>query len=274
MSAYADDLWLSRGTEVTYENFPCDANPTSLGEKATIMPPFSHSVTPINIHSAVALVDSSFLSSATTATHGLPGSSSSSSSLSSTRCGSTPWTWWSKVHSGVSNEAGQVPFYSTVLHQEPREDYHISGSPPGELGNFGGGGLATPPDLDGPMTEVMDIKPGQYGATHFGSWAHRPILKKQRYERSADQTGGLGICDRRFVCTIDNCGKDFSGEWEKRRHIQSIHCPPTIGCRDCNYKQSRKDLFSEHCKKRHPGKPIENLMVQLVAPASLTHHKR
>lgn len=256
-SAYAGDVWLSRGPEMTYENLSCDANPTS-GEKATIMPPFSHSVTPININPEVTLVDSPFLSSTTTATHGLPGYSSSSSSLSSTRCGPTPFIWWSKVHSSVSNEAGQVPFYSTVLHQQP------SGSPPGELGDFGGG-LATSPDLDGPITDVMDFKPGQYGATHFSSWAHRPILKRQRYERSADQIGGQGICDRRFVCNFANCGKDFSGEWEKRRHIQSIHCPPTIGCRECNYKQSRKDLFSEHCKKRHPGEAIEDLMVHLVA---------
>jgi hypothetical protein len=107
----------------------------------------------------------------------------------------------------------------------------------------------------------MDVSPGQYGAIQSGSLVQR---QRQKNERAADQIGVQGTYDRRFTCTVDNCGKSFSGEWEKTRHFKSLHCPPTIGCRDCNYKQSRKDLFSEHCKKRHPGASMDELMVQLV----------
>jgi hypothetical protein len=166
------------------------------------------------------------------------------------------------MHSGVPSAVRQGSYY--FLDQESG-NYPGSGSPPDGLDTFGGN-LATSPDLDvrAPTTETMDVKSEQYSAIHSGSLIHRPVLKRQNYERTTDQIGAQGTYDRRFTCTINNCGKSFSGEWEKTRHIKSLHCPPSIGCRDCNYKQSRKDLFSEHCKKRHPGISIEELMVHLV----------
>jgi hypothetical protein len=106
-------------------------------------------------------------------------------------------------------------------------------------------------------TGETNVRQGHYSAIPTGCLVDRPVLKKQK---TADQ---MGTYDRRVTCTVKNCGKSFSGEWEKLRHIKSLHHPPTIGCRYCNYKQSRKDLFSEHCRKRHPGESVEELMVQL-----------
>lgn len=91
--------------------------------------------------------------------------------------------------------------------------------------------------------------------------------KRRRWERPALHALGQGGSDRGFTCPFENCGRTFSGEWEKARHVKSVHYPPTIGCRECTYRQSRKDLFWEHCKKRHPGRSIEDLMVQLVMPS-------
>ncbi|KAI0261751.1 hypothetical protein BC834DRAFT_845412 [Gloeopeniophorella convolvens] len=80
--------------------------------------------------------------------------------------------------------------------------------------------------------------------------------------------------DHRFVCDVEDCGKRFAGEWERTRHVKSMHCPPTIGCKRCNYKQSRNDLFSEHCKKRHPNVPVEELKVQLHTPVEYLGHEQ
>jgi hypothetical protein len=114
--------------------------------------------------------------------------------------------------------------------------------------------------------EIRDltVRQEQYSVIHSGSSVHLPNLWRHRYEQTGDQKGELKLHYRIVTCTINNCGKSFSGEWEKARHIKSIHYPPTIGCRVCPYKQSRRDLFSEHCRKRHPGESIEELMVQLV----------
>ena len=184
---------------------------------------------------------------------------SSSSSLGSNLGDSPPWTPWPRTPSGVLNVLRHY-----FLDQESGI-YPSSGSPPDRLGTFGGN-LATSPGLDvrAPTTETVDIKSELYSAIHSGSLMHGSVLKRQNYERTTDQIGVQETYDRRFTCTIKNCGKSFSGEWEKTRHIKSLHFPPTIGCRDCTYKQSRKDLFSEHCKKRHPGISMEELMVQLV----------
>jgi hypothetical protein len=243
------------GTELPLEIVSCDVNPAPQDEKATGILPFSSSVRPIDIH-PVDLVDSPFASPVTTAIT----SSSSSSSLASS-CGD-PRNLWPQVYPGIPNAPGQF-FYSTVMGQESREEYYDPGSPHCGLGVFDGN-LATPPGLDinvnAPTSEAI---PGQYSGIFWGGLLHRPVPERQKSERSAVQMLGPGVSDRRFTCTFDNCGKNFSGEWEKTRHIKSIHCPPTIGCRECNYKQSRKDLFSEHCKKRHPGESIEGLMVQL-----------
>jgi hypothetical protein len=171
---------------------------------------------------------------------------------------------WSKVHSGVPNAMGHGSCYPNVRDQEFSNNHNF-GYPPDGLNTFSGS-LATSPGVNAkaPAAEAMDVRQGQYNVIHSGSLVHRPDLRRHRYEQTGDQIGEPRIYDRRFTCTIKNCGKSFSGEWEKARHIRSLHGPPTIGCRECNYKQSRKDLFSEHCRKRHPGESIEELMVHLV----------
>lgn len=237
-----------------------------------IMPSLGYHAMPIDIPSTT-LGDPSFTPPTTTAlTQNLPGHSpsssshsysssysSSSSSLASSWGDSTLWTMWSKAHSGIPNAMGPGSYYPNVRDREFSIN-HSFGCPPDGLSTFSGS-LATSPSVNAktPSTEAMDIRRGQYNAIHSGSFVHRPDLRRHRYEPTGDQIG-----DRRFTCTFNNCGKSFSGEWEKARHIKSIHGPPTIGCRVCNYKQSRKDLFSEHCRKRHPGESIEELMVQLV----------
>ena len=238
------------------------------------MPSLGYHAMPIDIPST-ALVDSSFTPPVhpTTLTQNLPGYSSSSSpsshshsssysssssSLASSWGNTTSWTLWSKVHSGAPNAMGHGSYFPNVRDQD-FSDNHSFGYPPDGLNTFSGS-LATSPGVNAkaPTTEAVDVRQGQYNVIHPGSLAHRPDLRRH----SGDQIGESRIYDRRFTC--QSCSKSFSGEWEKARHIKSIHRPPTIGCRECNYKQSRKDLFSEHCKKRHPGESIEELMVQLV----------
>ena len=277
MPAYTTEGSLSHGLGGLFENFAYDATTPSLEEKAQ---PFGFPAMPIDIPSA-ALVDPSFTPPTNALTHNLSGfsphafsssyssSSSSSYTSSSSSLGSisgdpTPWPWWSRMHSSVPSAVSQGSYHLNFLDQEPG-NFPISGTPPDGLGTFGGSLAASPgPDARAPTTEATDVKLEQYSAIHSGSLIHHPVLKRQNYERTTDQIAVQETFDRRFICTIDNCGKSFSGEWEKTRHIKSIHRPPTIGCRDCAYKQSRKDLFSEHCKKRHPGISIEELLVHLV----------
>ena len=241
------------------------------------MPSLGYHAMPIDIPST-ALVDPSLTPPTTTAlTQNLPGysssssssshsysssHSSSSSSLASSWGDSTPWTLWSKVHSGVPNAMGQGSYYPNVRDQD-FSNHHSTGYPSDGLDTFSGS-LSPSVNAKVPTTEAMDVRQGQYNAIHSGSLIHRPVLRRHRYEQTGDQIGEPRIYDRRFTCNFKNCGKSFSGEWEKARHFKSIHGPPTIGCRVCTYKQSRKDLFSEHCRKRHPGEPIEELLVQLV----------
>ena len=243
-------------TQASFEHFPCDTN-LAYREKTKVMPGFPSSVIPIDIP------DPSFTSSANAAITQVPlgSSSSSSSSESSWRDSMLLGNW--HLFPGIPSTVGQG-CYSTVVGQGSMDDYHSSGTPPGGLGFDGN--LATPPGLgvNVPTAEGMDTRPELYGATDWDGSAQRPVSKRQKSERTAGQPVGQGGPDRRFTCTFDKCGKDFSGEWEKMRHIKSIHGPPTIGCRRCSYKQSRKDLFSEHCRKRHAGESIDGLMVDLV----------
>jgi hypothetical protein len=164
------------------------------------------------------------------------GSSSPSSFLDSSWGYPTHWGWC--AFPGVPNVAGQG-LYPPGMNEGPWDDSHNSVSQPHGLGF------------------------GDNFAIDMGRSAQRSVPRKQRYERPATQILGQGGSDRRFTCPHDNCGKTFSGEWEKMRHIKTIHSPPTISCRECNYKQLRKDLFTEHCKKRHPGRSIDDLMIQL-----------
>ena len=235
------------------------------------MPSLDYHALPIDIPSTT-WVDAPFTPPITTAlTHYLPGysppshsypSSYSSSSSSLASSWGDPLTMWSKVHSGLPKAMGHGSYYPNGLDQESSNN-HTFGYPPNGLNTFGGS-LATSPGVNAKAstTEATDVR--QYNVIHSGSLVHRPDLRRHRHEQTGDQIGEPRIYDRRFTCTFNNCGKSFSGEWEKARHAKSIHGPPTIGCRVCNYKQSRKDLFTEHCRKRHPGESIEELMVQLV----------
>lgn len=272
MPTYTTDVSISHGLGGLLENFAYDATTPALEEKAQS---FGFPAMPIDIPST-ALVDPSFTPPTNALTWNLSGfsphsfsssySSSSSSSYTSPSSSpgsssgdSTPWPWWTRMHSSVPSAVSQGSYHLNFPGHESG-NYPISGTPPDGLGTFGGSLATSPgPDARAPTTEAMDVKPEQYSAIHSGSLIHHPVLKRQSYERTTDQ-----IVDRRFTCTVENCGKSFSGEWEKTRHIKSLHRPPTIGCRDCSYKQSRKDLFSEHCKKRHPGISIEELLVHLV----------
>ena len=258
-SEYLTDGWPVPVAQASFGHFPCDTNPAYQEEKAKAMSGFPSPVVPIDIPS-VQSVDASFTSLAIMR---VPlGSSSSSLSLASSLGDSMSCGNW-HLYPGIPGTVGQG-CYSTVMGQGSIDDYHSSGSPPGGL-SFDGN-LAIPPGLgvNASTAGAMDTRPGHYGTTYWDGSAQRPVSKRQKNERPASQPVGQGAPDRRFTCTVDNCGKDFSGEWEKARHIKSIHGPPTIGCRECNYKQSRKDLFSEHCRKRHPGESIDGLMVDLV----------
>ncbi|KAI0280096.1 hypothetical protein BGY98DRAFT_965595 [Russula aff. rugulosa BPL654] len=242
------------------ENFTYDASPASQEENPTIMPSLGYHAMPIDIPSTT-LVDPSFTPLITMApTQNLSGypypSSSSSHSHSSSYLASS-WGDTTPMWFGVPDAWDTGPTTQT--------NNHNFGYPPDGLNTFSGS-LATSPgvNVQAPTTEAMDVRQGQYNVIHSGSLIHRPVLRRHRHEQTGDQIGDPRIYDRRFTCTFNNCGKSFPGEWEKVRHIKSIHTPPTIGCRVCNYKQSRKDLFSEHCRKRHPGESIEELMVQLV----------
>ena len=259
---YLTDGWLGPVTQASFGHLPCDTNPAFQEEKAKVMPGFPSSVIPIDIPS-VASVDPSFTSPANTAITQVPLCSSSPSSFLASSWGDSMSCGDWHLYPGIPGTVGQG-CYSTVVGQGSIDDYHSSGSPPGGLGFDGNLAIPPGPGVNAPTAGAMDTRPGHYDATYWDGSAQRPVSKRQKNERPASQPVGQGGPDRRFTCTVDNCGKDFSGEWEKARHIKSIHGPPTIGCRECNYKQSRKDLFSEHCRKRHPGESIDGLMVDLV----------
>ncbi|KAH9956122.1 hypothetical protein BGW80DRAFT_275209 [Lactifluus volemus] len=109
------------------------------------------------------------------------------------------------------------------------------------------------------VDERLDTTYGHHlHSSHSGAG---PAHNTHDVEHSAHRMRRQSTCESRFTCEF--CGKEFSGKWEMGRHVKSIHNPPTFGCRRCQYKQSRKDLFREHCKKRHPGEPIEGLMHSL-----------
>jgi hypothetical protein len=122
-------------------------------------------------------------------------------------------------------------------------------------------GRLPPPTVPGAdvLAEAVNAEPDTYGPMlHSSILGAYSTHKIDNGEQSAHPIGVQPTCDRRFPC--EQCGKNFSGKWEMDRHVKSIHGPPTIGCRACNYKQSRKDLFNEHCKKRHPTESREDLM--------------
>jgi hypothetical protein len=222
--------------EATFEHLPFDTNSISQDEKA--LPTSSlvdYPVAPADIGPAASVKPSFIPLAPEVGTQGILGLPFNSSPVASFRRDLASQQWWPPTHP-LTPEAPQG--YSEYPAQEVWEH-------------------------DYPLAEAMEGKPHGHSAFHFGELERHSIHKKHRYDPSAYRIDGQ---ETRFMCTIENCGKTFSGEWEKTRHIKSMHCPPTIGCRLCNYKQSRKDLFSEHCKKRHPGESIEDLRVQLEVP--------
>jgi hypothetical protein len=107
--------------------------------------------------------------------------------------------------------------------------------------------------------------------THVGQYQgtrRLQVHQEHKYEHSAQRRGNRKTNNvtlaRSYTCPEADCRKCFSGQSERNRHVRSIHRPPTMGCRKCKYKQSRRDLFKEHCRRRHPGESVEDLLIQLV----------
>jgi hypothetical protein len=245
MRAHTTDGSFSHGPGGLFENFAYDATTPSLEEKAQS---FGFPAIPADIPST-ALVDPSFTPPTNALTQNLSAFSPHSFSSSYSSLSSSSYT---------SSSSSLGSSHLNYLDQES-VNYPISGTPPDGLGTFGGSLATSPgPDARVPITEAMDVKSGQYSAIHPGSLIHHPVLKRQRQSYNNQ----IGTFDRRFTCTV--CGQSFAGEYERTRHFNSVHLLPTIGCRACNYKQSRVDLFREHCKKRHPGRSTEELVVHLV----------
>ncbi|KAF8264649.1 hypothetical protein EI94DRAFT_441077 [Lactarius quietus] len=233
--AYSNGVYSQCGPEATFEHSSFDTNPMSRDEKPLAMSSLDYAVPPVDIGPAVSLEPSFIPLAPEVGTHGILDIPFDSSPVPSFQGDSSFQQWLPEQHSAHSLSPEILQGYSEIAAKEPWE-------------------------YDFTLAEGVEANPYGHGAYHFGELEPRSIQRKHRYEASAYRIEGQ---DTRFMCTVENCGKNFSGEWEKTRHIKSMHCPPTIGCRKCNYKQSRKDLFSEHCKKRHPGESIEELRVQL-----------
>jgi hypothetical protein len=153
-------------------------------------------------------------------------------------------------------------YYSTVSFQPSEIFCHFpraeDDSPP----------FPTCPGLD-VLAEATDPKlaePFETPPHSESQGVHLPVHHRHKCGHSAQRIGDQETHDHRcrYSCPITDCGKCFSGQSERNRHIRSKHRPPTLGCRKCDYRQSRKDLFREHCKKRHPGELIEDLLVRLA----------
>ncbi|KAH9032878.1 hypothetical protein EDB85DRAFT_1164389 [Lactarius pseudohatsudake] len=234
-AAYPNDPYPQCGPEATYENLSFDANTISRDDKALTMSSLGYAVAPVDIGLAAPMKPSPIPLAPEVGTQDVPDFTFGSPPVAPFR-GDLAYQqqWWPEQHSAHTLTPEVSQGYPTIPNQEPWEyDYSLA--------------------------EAMEAQPHGHGVLHLGESEGRSILRKHRYEPSYRIDGQ----DTRFTCTVESCGKNFSGEWEKSRHIKSMHRPPTIGCSKCNYKQSRKDLFSEHCKKRHPGESIEELRVQL-----------
>lgn len=235
---YPNDGYPQYGPEATFDNSPFDTNSISQGEKALQMSSLYYPAAPVDIGPAASVKHSFIPVAPEVGTQSVLDVPFNSLPAEPIQRDLAFQQWSPEQHPAhpLTHEVSQG--YSEFPAQEPWEHEYL-------------------------LAEAMEAKPHGYSAFQFGEMERRSIHRKHRYDPSAYRIEGQ---ETRFVCNIENCGKNFSGEWEKTRHIKSMHCPPTIGCRKCNYKQSRKDLFSEHCKKRHPGESIEDLRVQLDVP--------
>jgi hypothetical protein len=175
---------------------------------------------------------------------------------------------WSEQFSGaVGGEATTGSSQTTASSQEyPERACHLSWFPV-EGDNRARLPVSTYQGVDVPAVGAQVASYAEARSHSSNSRvAHHPAHRRHKYGRISRRIGDGTVQDRScdYPCTVANCGQFFSGQSERKRHIKSKHGPPTIGCRKCKYKQSRRDLFRDHCKKWHPGESMDALLVQLV----------
>ena len=172
----------------------------------------------------------------------------------------------SELRSCALDEVIRNSYYSV---QEPFETFcHPSYSPAVGGNSCDSSPFPTCLGLDVPADPKL-VEPAKTPPSGHSGEFHavpRPVYQGHKCRHSAQRLGDQEthghIC--RYTCPAANCRKCFAGYSERNRHIRSRHRPPTLGCRKCDYRQSRKDVFREHCKKRHPGEVIEDLLIRLV----------
>ncbi|KAI0255327.1 hypothetical protein BJV78DRAFT_1179207 [Lactifluus subvellereus] len=249
MVAYSGDVYPWPGTPMAFGRLPHSANRAYLADEALTMSPFDDSERHLDVplmmsmHPFVIRPPIEAVTENAPEFPPLPMVSAPGDPVLSERC------FWT-----VSSQ--EFPELPAV---EPVEGYPC-GTPP----------LPTCLGMNVPV-EAMGAKPDTYDPRSYpGNFPHRPVHKGRKCGSPAHQMGERATRDHRcrVTCPVAGCGGNFSGQSEKNRHIRSKHRPPTIGCRRCNYKQSRKDLFSKHCKRHHPGESLEALIVRLITPSA------
>ncbi|KAI0253587.1 hypothetical protein BJV78DRAFT_1193111 [Lactifluus subvellereus] len=245
---------------VISESLLPNAYPMSKNEDTLAMSPTNHPEVPgpTDILPTSLMNPYSTLPTSEPITEGIPELPLSPIPVVSIQSDSSSSGSWVGTHFGTPSVMAHSFYYPTDSFQRLWENNSRLSCSPSMEGDFCSRSPSpTGLDID-VLAEAVDSNPDTYGPQLRSSHlAPRPVHKRHKCDHSAHRIGGQVT---RFTCTVDHCGKQFTGKWEMDRHIKSVHRPPTIGCRRCNYKQSRKDLFSEHCKKRHPDEPIEDLM--------------
>ena len=63
---------------------------------------------------------------------------------------------------------------------------------------------------------------------------------------------------RQFVCSVDNCGKEYPNKNLYKRHLIRIHSDKTIRCDHlgCDYVTADKDYLSKHLKSHSDDRPF------------------
>jgi hypothetical protein len=166
-----------------------------------------------------------------------------------------------ELRSGALDEVTRSSYYSAMLSQDLGCVRHPSCSPAlhtdfcGRLPFSTYLGIDVPADVMGTRRAAYTERPLQLYLLNL-QVTRRPVHQGHQCTEIHNRT-------RSYTCPVADCGKHFSGQSERNRHVRSRHRPPTMGCRKCNYKQSRGDLFRAHCKKRHPGESVEDLLVRI-----------